>query len=239
LTDSLPPPLVVAEPSDASTTCPSGVVTADAGASAVTLGAGAQIPGGTCTVTVSVTADTVGTYINTIAAGGLQTDFGSNPDAATAGLAVTAPPVPPTVAKAFAPEAIAAGDISLLTITLDNSNAAMATLSAALTDNLPASMTIASPANASTTCLNGSVVADAGSAAVTLAAGAQIPAAGSCSVTVSVSSDMAGAYTNLISAGALQTDFGSSAGPATALLTVSPSNPTDTIFADGFDGLAP
>jgi len=88
LTDTLPVPLVVADPSQAATTCTGGVVSASAGAGAVTLAAGAQIPAGTCTISVSVTAATPGTYLNTMPAGALQTDFGNSPDAANAGLMV-------------------------------------------------------------------------------------------------------------------------------------------------------
>lgn len=94
LTDHLPPPLVVADPADATTDCPGGTLTAAAGAATVILGSGAQIPGGTCTVSVAVTAAVPGAYLNTIPAGALQTDFGSNPDAARAGLTVT--PAAPT-----------------------------------------------------------------------------------------------------------------------------------------------
>jgi hypothetical protein len=94
LADNLPVSLVVASPANATTTCPGGTVTAAAGATAVILGSGAQIPGGTCTVSVAVTAASAGAYLNTIPAGALQTDFGSNPDAARAGLTVT--PAGPT-----------------------------------------------------------------------------------------------------------------------------------------------
>jgi len=89
LVDALPPPLVVADPPLAATTCPGGSVTAAAGAGSVALAAGAQIPGGTCTVSVAVTSASPGEYLNTIAAGALQTDFGNSPDAANAGLIVT------------------------------------------------------------------------------------------------------------------------------------------------------
>lgn len=89
LTDALPPPLVVADPPNAATTCLDATVTAAPGAGSVTLGSGTRIPGGTCTVSVSVTTADAGTYLNVIAAGALQTDFGSNPDVARAGLTVT------------------------------------------------------------------------------------------------------------------------------------------------------
>ncbi|HEY6942204.1 hypothetical protein [Dokdonella sp.] len=89
LVDTFPAGLVVATPSDAATTC-TGTASATDGGSTLTLASGAQIPaGGTCTVTVSVTSSTAGTYTNTIAAGGLQTDLGNSAADATADLNVT------------------------------------------------------------------------------------------------------------------------------------------------------
>ncbi|HJU40540.1 MAG TPA: hypothetical protein VJ724_13270, partial [Tahibacter sp.] len=93
LTDTFPTDLVVAPTPNAATTCPSGTVTATAGAGSASLSSGAQIPAnGTCTVTVDVVSATPNAYVNTIAAGGLQTSAGSNAAAATATLTVTEPP---------------------------------------------------------------------------------------------------------------------------------------------------
>ncbi len=95
LVDALPGPVVVADPANATTTCPGGTVNAEPGAGSVTLGSGAGFPAaGSCTITVSVTSNTEGTYTNTIPAGALQTDLGSSIDAATADLTVVnTPPV--------------------------------------------------------------------------------------------------------------------------------------------------
>jgi hypothetical protein len=90
LVDALPSGLIVADPSDATTTCASATLVADAGSGTVTLGAGAGIPSsGTCTVTVSVTSAAAGTYSNVIVAGSLQTDLGDSTADATADLVVT------------------------------------------------------------------------------------------------------------------------------------------------------
>ena len=96
LTDTFPSGLVVAATPAAATTCPNGVVTANPGDGSVSLGSGAQIPAGpagSCTVTVDVTAAAAADYANTIAAGLLQTDTGTNAGSADATLTVT--PVPP------------------------------------------------------------------------------------------------------------------------------------------------
>ena len=49
-----------------------------------------------------------------------------------------------------------------------------------------------------------------------------IPANSSCTVTAQVTAAAAGTYVNSLPAGALQTDHGNNAGPATATLTVRP-----------------
>ncbi|MDM7323878.1 MAG: hypothetical protein P3W93_002575, partial [Thermus sp.] len=89
LVDTLPTGLAVADPPGTSTTCPGGTVAANPGGNTLTLRAGAKIPAqGSCTVTVKVTALEPGDYTNTLPAGALQTDLGSNPEEATATLSV-------------------------------------------------------------------------------------------------------------------------------------------------------
>ncbi|MDM7325079.1 MAG: DUF3344 domain-containing protein [Thermus sp.] len=80
LVDTRPAGLAVADPPGTSTTCPGGTVAANPGGNTLTLSAGAKIPAqGSCTVTVKVTALEPGDYTNTLPAGALQTDLGSNP----------------------------------------------------------------------------------------------------------------------------------------------------------------
>jgi hypothetical protein len=216
LVDTLPSGLVA---TNAGTTC-SGTASFTAGS--LKLAAGATIPAnGSCQLNGHVQSATAGSYVNTIAAGALQTSAGSNASAASATLTVTPPPLAPTLAKAFAPASVPVATPSTLTLTLANANASAATLTAALADTFPAGLVVASPANAATTCTGGTVTASVGAGAVTLSSGAQIPANGSCTVTVDVQSATAGGYANTIAAGALQTSAGSNAGAATAMLTVT------------------
>nr|BFF21354.1 hypothetical protein GCM10025730_48750 [Promicromonospora thailandica] len=63
-TDTLPEGLVVADPSAAATTCPAGVVTAEAGATSVSGTGNLDAGMASCTVTVDVTSDEAGTYTN-------------------------------------------------------------------------------------------------------------------------------------------------------------------------------
>ncbi|KIQ55545.1 DUF7933 domain-containing protein [Meiothermus taiwanensis] len=139
---------------------------------------------------------------------------------------------PPSLSKAFSPASIPVGSTSTLSITLTNPNPTPATLSAALVDNLPAGLVVASPANASTTCPSGSVSTTPGSSSVTLAAGAQIPANGSCTVSVSVTASTPGSYTNTLAAGALQTNHGSNQSPASAVLNVTGVNVSGQVYHD-------
>ena len=91
LIDTLPSGVVIAATPNVSTTC-GGVITANPGGSTVTLTGGAIPPtilsiAGTCTVTVAVTAP-LGTYLNTLPAGALQTDQGNSIIPASATLIV-------------------------------------------------------------------------------------------------------------------------------------------------------
>ena len=107
--DNLPAGVLVAPTPSAGTTCPSGVVTAVAGSSLVSLGSAAQIPANdSCTVSVNVRAVSPGTFDNEIAAGALQTDAGNNAAAAADTLTVTAgtfpaPYCPRTITNAIEP----------------------------------------------------------------------------------------------------------------------------------------
>lgn len=138
----------------------------------------------------------------------------------------------PTLAKEFAPASVTAGMSSTLTLTLANPSTSTATLTAGLTDTFPSGLVVADPANASTTCVNGTVGADAGTAAIGLSAGAEVAAGTSCTVSVDVTAEDPGSYVNLMSAGDLQTSAGTNAADAVATLEVVAS---DVIFADGFD----
>jgi hypothetical protein len=134
--------------------------------------------------------------------------------------------VAPTLTKFFGPAAIQPGGVSTLTITLVNSNATAATLTAALVDTLPSGVAVALAPNAGTTCTGGVVTATPGGSTITLSAGSAIPASSSCTVTANVTGTDAtaagcGSFVNVLPANALQTGNGNNASPAAATLTVS------------------
>jgi hypothetical protein len=143
---------------------------------------------------------------------------------------------PPTLQLSFYSKThVNTGSSSTVTLTLGNTNTSTASLTADLTDNLPSGVVVAATPNASTTC-GGAVTANASAASFSLGSGAQIPASGTCTVNVDVSSSAAGAYVNTIPAGALQTDKGNNANPASDNLVVAGTFPAPFLsetFADG------
>jgi hypothetical protein len=138
---------------------------------------------------------------------------------------VTAPIVPPTIDVALSPTSVAANAISTLTLTLGNTNAAAATLSADLVDTLPAGLVVAQTPNAATTC-GGVVNAIAGANTITLAgAGSAIPAGSTCAVSADVTAAVAGAYSNTLPVDALQTSAGNNAAAASDSVVVTGAFP--------------
>lgn len=134
--------------------------------------------------------------------------------------------------KAFTPATIGPGGTSSLTITLSNTNAGVATLTANFSDSLPTGMTTSG--SPTTTCGGAAPVATVSS--VTLPVGATIPGGstatpGFCTLTVGVTAASAGSYLNSVPAGALQTNLGASPavpGPG-AVLAVVAAMPTPTL----------
>ncbi len=224
LVDTLPNGVLVAALPNVSTTCGgTGAPLAVAGGNTVSLPVGRTIPAnGSCTITVTVTAAAPGTYVNILVAGSLITSNGNNLAPAQATLIVIpVPPLAPTLSKAFAPSTINAGGLSTLTITLNNPDPLIATLTAPLVDTLPNGVLVAALPNVSTTCGGtGAPLAVAGGNTVSLPVGRTIPANGSCTITVTVTAAAPGTYVNILVAGSLITSNGNNLAPAQATLTV-------------------
>ncbi len=123
----------------------------------------------------------------------------------------------PTVVKSFSPPTIFAGDTSVLRIVLSNANPVAAN-GAGFVDNMPAAITVASPANVVSTC-GGTVAASASNISLN---GASIPANGSCELRVNVTASLPGAHLNTIAAAAVSsTNTGNNQTPSSAALTVA------------------
>jgi len=217
--DSLPAGMIVATPSNASTTCsvpaprggvPSGL-SAISGSNLITLSSASVVAGATCTVQVDVETIQSGVFVNV--SGNLSSSLGLS-GTATDTLVVNPPPA---FSKQFIPVAMAPNNVSQLSLLIDNSGSTVNASALDFTDTFPANLVVATPANASTTCGGGSLTAVSGSSTVSYTGGS-LNAGSSCSIVVDVTSAQIGNYTNLT--GALTSNHGNS-GSATASLLVT------------------
>jgi uncharacterized repeat protein (TIGR01451 family) len=218
-TDNLPAGLSVASPPNALTTCVNGQVSAAAGGSSISFSNGEVGNGEACSVSVDVSGDTVGTHTNT--SGALTSTVG-NSGSASASLTVATDR--PGFTKGFAPSSIFFGGRSTLTFVIDNTLNTNFAANLVFTDSLPPGMTIADPANVSTTCpAGGTLTAEPGGETVSYSLFSAFLAAGaSCSISVDVRGNALGALGN--TSGELSAFSGStskSSGMAGATLTVN------------------
>lgn len=209
VTDTLPAGMVVATPPNASTTCSGGTITAVAGSGTVSFVGASVAAGASCSLQVDVQGNTPGALLNTT--GDLTSSHG-NSGQASATLTVEAPP---SFTKAFAPDVVAVGGVSTMTLTIDNSANSLAVSNLAVTDNLPAGMVVAATPNASTTC-GGVVTAVAGTTAVSFAGGT-VAGSAICTVSADVEGTTPGSLVN--TTGDLTSSSGSS-GAASDTLNV-------------------
>lgn len=220
-TDSLPTEIVVATPANAMTSCTGGTLTAVDGSGTLDYTGGTATAGTACTVSVDVTSSVAGTHTNT--SGNLTSNLGSSGSASDT---LTVNP-PPSFTKVFAPSAIAIGDNSTLTFTIDNAGSTEAASSLDFTDNLPANVVVATPSAASTDCTGGTLTATDGSNVISYTGGS-VPAGFSCTVTVDTTSTASGDHVN--TTGDLTSSLGNS-GSASDTLRVEPVPTFSKAFA--------
>jgi large repetitive protein len=141
-TDAYPTGIVNATTPAATSTCANiSVITAPAGAGALTLPVGTVIsPGGSCSVSVVVTGTQ--TAPNSIPAGSLTTSLGSNPTAVTATLTVN-PSADLRISKTASAGSVSAGGTFSYTITVFNAGSSTAA-NVNVTDLISASLTFVS-----------------------------------------------------------------------------------------------
>jgi len=126
---------------------------------------------------------------------------------------------PPTFSKAFSPDAIIVNQVSTLTFTIDNSASTLAATGLDFTDNLPAGVQIATPANASTTATGGTLTAVSGTGTISYTGGS-VGAGISATVTVDVIATMSGVFVN--TSGDLTSSLGNSGIAADTLTANTP-----------------
>jgi uncharacterized repeat protein (TIGR01451 family) len=161
---------------------------------------GGNIPGnGSCTITVNVTASTLGAYTNRISSGGLSTvNAGSN--VALADAVLTVKVLPPILAKSFFRAQVGKNLPVTLTLSVTNPNIAGNLTTVSFVDNLPnlpSQMLIAPTPNLSSTgCGTPTLTGAAGATSVGLSNATVVPGT-ACTVSVDVVASVAGQYNNV------------------------------------------
>ena len=226
-TDTMPAGMIIANPPNfAAGTC-GGTLTGTPGSNTFSFSGGNLPIAASCTLTLNVTMTVNGNLTNTIPANAVTTTNGvTNPQPAQASL-TNLPGA--SISKFFAPNPIAAGDHSILTITIQNTGNIPLT-GLGLVDTLPAGLEVAS-APASVNNCGGVLTAIPGSRTIELAGGG-LGASSSCTLVVSVTGPAPGDYENCIPVGALTNDQGAQNNqPAcdTLTITAQPSGLTKTV----------
>ncbi len=188
--------------------------------------------GATCTITIRTTRNTAGNRTNILPANSIVTREGTTNNAAASATLNALPAL--NVSKDFLPSTVAGGQISRLTVTIQNRQTT-GELGGPLnnirfTDDLPANVRVAGTPNATTTCTSGvfNPVLGGGETTFTLQ-GFELPFNTTCTAAIDVVSNIANTYTNTIPTAnvqaTLQTSIGggttTSNGPATANLVVT------------------
>ncbi len=227
-TDTLPANLQVASPSNASTSCGAGVVTATPGSNVISLAGGTMASGASpCLVNVDVVSPIAGTYNNAAANfSGLSPGVGY-----TGGTVSVVYFNNATVTKAFAPATIAPNGTSTLTFTINNPAGSQATSGLGFTDTLPANVVVAATPAAGNTC--GATFAPApGSSVLTLSGGSRPVGPSSCTAQVDVTSTVLGTYNNA------SANFSALAGGLTAATANATLNVVGTALVKAFSPAA-
>ncbi|MEO0771976.1 MAG: autotransporter domain-containing protein [Pseudomonadota bacterium] len=207
-TNALPTGVEVAPAPNASSTC--GAFNATAGATSLNLSGGTLAASSSCTVAVDVRGVSFGTFVNTT-----STLTSNVPDAPPAQAVLTVTAFPLDAVMVFNPVTINQFETTTVTYTLRNFSSLQAT-GVALTDTLPAGVTIANPNAASSTC-GGTLTATPGASDITLAGGI-VGDRSTCDISVSVTAANQGSFTNATES--LVSNLGTST-PASANLTVN------------------
>jgi uncharacterized repeat protein (TIGR01451 family) len=207
---------VAATPNATTTGCGAPTFAPAAGNTSLSFSAGTIAASGTCTVTVAITVTTAGAKVNTT--GNVTSTNGGTGNTGTSTLGVLSPP---SIAKAFSPNPIAAGGVSTLTFTITNPNAGTALTGVAFTDTFPAGMQVAATPNATTTgCGAPTFAPAAGNTSLSFSAGT-IAASGTCTVTVAVTATATGVNTT----GNVTSTNGGTGNTGTGTLTVTATAP--------------
>jgi uncharacterized repeat protein (TIGR01451 family) len=209
-TDTLPSGLLVATPSNLSSTC-SGTASAAAGASSASLSAGTLPSSASCVISMNITGTSAGVKNNSVQVTSTNAGTGNTSNAS---ITVVAPPV---IIKSFGAASIPLGGSTSLSFTVQNNNTATTLSGIAFSDTLPAGLVVSTPNGLAGTCGGGTITATQGTNAVTLSA-ASLAQSTSCTFSVNVTGISVGQQTN--TTGAVTSTQGGTGGTATAGIVV-------------------
>ncbi|MES9942758.1 MAG: hypothetical protein ABW104_16635 [Candidatus Thiodiazotropha sp. 6PLUC2] len=222
LTDNLPVGIALAANPAATNSC-GGTLQAFPGDDQVILSGGTvnPRPNGSvqtqCEITVQVTGTTPGSYLNTINPADFSSSAGTIPSAVSDTLNINAGI---SASKSFQPTSTASGGSSRVTINVMNNSSGALTNVTIDDDTFSAGLTIANPANASTSCGGTTTLVVNPGATRAQLQGANLPAGANCDFAFDVTTSAAGPWSNTIPAGNISSAEGSSnSTPVSATLT--------------------
>ena len=228
--DTFPTGMVLANPTNAYSTCAgTPVITGVAGAGTISMTGASINGGGSCSLLFDVIADGNASWTNTIPVGDIKADGGVSNQTPVSATLIRNAPTNLTILKSTNPSSLTfPGQVSQLTIDINSGTQGVTNMG--VTDYFTTDGTAGAPENgwiitanpmASTTCPGGNVVAVPGSRSVSLSI-ATLAANTTCSVKVNVTSTVAAGVTNIIPANALHTDQGlTNSSPASTSLATS------------------
>ncbi|HUI89717.1 MAG TPA: hypothetical protein VLX61_13450, partial [Anaerolineales bacterium] len=215
--DTFPAGLTVVSPIN-NPQCGGGTVSWDSTNNRLTFSGGSVDALSSCSITVNVTAASIGSYKNCINKSTMTDDQDITNQTNECDTLVVNSNTPPTVAKAFTPASIPAGGTSDLSFKITNPNSASQT-GIGFTDTLPSSpsqLTLSSVPNAFQ--CNGTVSYDSGTNEITFTGGS-LAGNSNCTIDVGVTGSVAGDYANQTSA--ITSNEGGTGSPSnTATLTI-------------------
>jgi hypothetical protein len=240
--DNLPAGLRIATPSNASTDCVNGIVTAPEGGTAITLSNGRIGADSTCALVVDVTGDSLADFLNV---SGDVTSSAGNGGTASAQLSISAGL--PVFEMSFAPSSVPVGGTSTITYAIENSLATTPLQGLMFRNVLPQGMVVASPANSGTICdttLGSQLTAQPGATEIFFSLFI-LNGGASCTASVDVTASSAGALGNTTEPLTFSDPTPRMTGKASAVLAVTveqlnlagffsgdPVPPGDSLFLD-------
>lgn len=206
--------LQVAAPANVSNSC-GGTVTAVSGTSSVSVNSG-TVPAvtgggspGVCAVEVDIVGP-AGAYANTAEASGVRpnadgssTNIGTLQDSAT----ISYTPALDS-SKLFTPASTSNGGLSTLELRFRNIDPSQPITGIEATDNLPAGMTVASPANAYSTCAGAPLINAVPGASTVSISGATLAPGSTCALLIDVVASGTSDWVNEIPPGGITADNG-------------------------------